>query len=112
MKILPSPRLKQLLHHELKTVKSELAQQETSKDVFELDALWAGECVHGQVGDLFCGLASVSSGVLIQLKDGMFHAEAPGEASCSLVSGGTVRIRISRENYIGFYDYRYIPEEE
>jgi hypothetical protein len=40
MKILSSPRLKQLLRHELTTIKSKLAQQETSRDVFELDALW------------------------------------------------------------------------
>jgi Zn-dependent peptidase ImmA (M78 family) len=112
MKTLSSPRLKQLLHRELRTIKSELAQQETAKDVFELDALWAGESVHGQVGDLFNGLASVSSGALIQIRHGTFLAGTPGEATCSLISGGAVLIRISRENYVGFYDYRYMPEEE
>jgi hypothetical protein len=112
LKALSSPRLKQLLHHELRTIKCELAQQETAKDVFELDALWAGECAHGQVGDFFNGLASVSGGALTKLTHGRFLAKSPGEATCSLISGGVLRIKISRENYVGFYDYRYMPEEE
>jgi hypothetical protein len=112
MKTLPSPRLKQLLRHELRTIKCELAQQETAKDVFELDALWTGEHIHGQVGDIFNGLGSVPSGVLVQLRHGRFIAETPGAATCSLISGGAVHVGISRENYVGFYDYRYMPEEE
>jgi hypothetical protein len=93
-------------------IKCDLAKQETASDIFDLDPLWAGKSLHGQVGDLFIGLASVSSRMLVQIRPGRFMAETPGKVTCSLISGGTVHIRISRENYVGFYDYRYLPEEE
>jgi hypothetical protein len=35
----------------------------------------------------------------------------PGQAIVTLASGGTVEIKIARENYVGFYEYRYLPEE-
>ena len=109
---LSRPRLRQLLRREVVAIKCDLAKQETASDIFDLDPLWAGKSLHGQVGDLFIGLASVSSRMLVQIRPGRFMAETPGKVTCSLISGGTVHIRISRENYVGFYDYRYLPEEE
>ena len=111
MKAISSQQLKQLLRCEPKMIKSELIRQQTTKEVFEFDALWNGERAHGQVGDFFTGITTVYDDVLTPVRDGVFLANAPGQTTAALVSGGTVEVNISRQNYIGFCEYRYLPEE-
>jgi len=111
MKVVSSQHLRQLLRCEPKAIKSELVRKQTTREVFELDALWAGVSVHGRVGDLFTGVTAVSDDVLAQIRDETFVANAPGRTKCALASGAVVPINISREDYVGFYDFRYLPEE-
>jgi Zn-dependent peptidase ImmA (M78 family) len=111
MKMISAPHRKQLLRIEPKVIKSELVQQSTIKEVFHLDRPWSGERVHAQVGDFFLGAAAVSGRALWQVRDAVFIAKMPGQTIMSLISGGTVKVSVSRENYTGFYSYRYLPEE-
>jgi IrrE N-terminal-like domain len=111
MKIISASHQKQLLRIQPKMIKSELVRQSTTKEVFELDRLWNGERAHAQVGDFFTGAAAASDGVLVHVRDAVFTAKTPGQTIVSLTSGGTAKVSVSRENYIGFYDYRYLPEE-
>jgi hypothetical protein len=111
MNMISALHQKQLLRIEPKMIKSELVRQSTTKEVFELDRLWCGERVHAQVGDFFTGAAAAADGPLAQVRDAMYTAKTPGEAVISLISGGTAKVSVSRENYVGFYGYRYLPEE-
>jgi hypothetical protein len=103
--------LSQLLRHEPKGIKSQLVGQQTTKEVFQLDDLWNEGCAQGQVGDFFLGIAGCSGDVLTRINDGLFVAERPGQTTGTLDSGARVEINIARENYVGFYEYRYMREE-
>ena len=111
MEIVSKQHLRHLLRHEPKEIKSELVREETTKDVFQLDHLWDGGCAHGQVGDFFVGITTCSGSLLARVREGLFVANEPGQASVTLNGGGRVEIKIARENYIGFYEYRYLREE-
>jgi hypothetical protein len=111
MRLISQQHLQGLLRHEPKSIKSELVRQHTTKEVFQLDHLWNRECAQGQVGDFFTGIPACPGSLLIKVRDGLFVAMEPGQAIVTLASGGTVEIKIARENYVGFYEYRYLPEE-
>jgi hypothetical protein len=49
--------------------------------------------------------------MLERVQDAVFVATNPGQTIVPLLSGGTVKVCVSRENYIGFYAYRYLSEE-
>lgn len=101
-----------LLRYEPKAIKSELVKRETTKEVFELDRLWDRECAQGQIGDFFTGIAACPEDVLARLRDGLWTAAMPGHVTVGLDCGGTAEVKIARENYVGFYEYRCLPEEE
>jgi Zn-dependent peptidase ImmA (M78 family) len=102
---------KDLLRTEPKRIKSELVRQSTVNDVFQLDHLWSGERIHAQIGDFFTGVAVASGEILIQEQSSLFVAKAVGQTTVSLSSGGAVKVSVSKQHYVGFYDYRYLPEE-
>ncbi len=110
MKAISASHEKQLLRYEPKTIKSELIRQATTKEVFQFDRLWVGERAHAQVGDFFTGVAAASGESLEQVDEATFSARAPGETVVSLTSGGSLKISVSRDSYVGFYCYRYLPE--
>jgi IrrE N-terminal-like domain len=112
MNLISSQHLRCLLRHEPKVIKNELVQHQTTKEVFQLDHLWDAECVQGQVGDFFTGIAAFPDGVLTETRDGLFTAVKSGHATVRLDSGGTAELKIARENYVGFYEYRCLPEED
>lgn len=111
MRLISQQHLQRLLRHEPKSIKSELVRQQTTKEVFQLDHLWHRECAQGQVGDFFAGITACPDGLLTRVRDGLFVAMEPGQTTVTLASGGAVEIKIARENYVGFYEYRYLPEE-
>jgi hypothetical protein len=112
MKSISKERFQCLLRVEPKTIKSELVRRDTTKEVFELDHLWDRECAQGQVGDFFTGIAACPEGVLTRVRDGLFTAARPGHVTVGLDCGGTAEVKIARENHVGFYEYRCLPEEE
>jgi hypothetical protein len=111
MRLITQQHLQRLLRQEPKAIKSELIRQQTTKEVFQLDDLWDRGCAEGQVGDFFTGITAYPDGLLTKVRDGLFVAVEPGQASATLSSGGAVGIKIARESYVGFYEYRYLPEE-
>jgi hypothetical protein len=111
MELISREHLRQLLREEPKTIKSEIIHQETTNEVFELDRLWDQGCIYAQVGDFFTGIGSCRDILLTKVREGLFNAKEPGQTTVTTVSGGLVRIKIARENYVGFYEYRHLPEE-
>jgi hypothetical protein len=111
MRALSAAHHNHLLRTEPKTIKSELVRRSTTKEVFQLDRLWSGQRVHAQVGDFFTGVAAVGGELLTQEQDFLFSARTPGQTTICLTSGGAAKVSVSRENYVGFYVYRYLPEE-
>jgi IrrE N-terminal-like domain len=111
MKIISDAHSKRLSRVEPKQIKSELIRETTTNEVFQLDRLWQGECAQGQVGDFFMGVASDPGSPLVRYRDGLLFASEPGEVEVPLVGGGSVTVKISRKNYVGFFEYRYLREE-
>jgi Zn-dependent peptidase ImmA (M78 family) len=105
-------QMEQLLKIQPRTIKGELIGTKTTKEVFELDGFWDGKSADGQVGDFFLGIAHTTESFLRPVHDGLFVAVAPGQGHVKLPSGCGVQVRIARENFVGFYDYRYLPEVE
>jgi hypothetical protein len=112
MRVISDAHFKRLSRVEPKEIKSSLILQETVSEVFQLDRLWDGECVHGQVGDFFIGIAPEPKSLLTPCRGDLLAATEPGEVEAALVFGGSVTIKISRKNYVGFFDYRYLREEK
>jgi Zn-dependent peptidase ImmA (M78 family) len=84
----------------------------TKNDVWMLDKLWAGRTVHVQIGDIIRGIGPSQEvpNVLTQCGEDVFVAERSGEAVYALHSNEPVRICVSRRSFVGFYEYRYLPE--
>ncbi len=94
-----------------KTIKAQLTGTSTGCDVWPLDKLWANRTLHAQIGDLIIGLGPLTATSLVaQMCQGIYTAKSVGIALLPLAADGTVRVCVSRAAYIGFYDYRYLPE--
>lgn len=94
-----------------KSIKAKLVGVVQNCDVWPLDQFWANRRLHAQVGDFIVGLESHSSTQLVTERDqGVYAATVPGEAVSPLASGGDLTICVSRAAYVGFYEYRYLPE--
>lgn len=78
-------------------------------DVWPLDQNWRDKTVHVQLGDAVLGVTSREDGVLAPCSEGAL-VKAVGETAANLIAGGQVTIRASKRNYVGFYEYRYLPE--
>ncbi len=112
MKLMSRLHHKQLLRHEPKGIKSELAKQQTTREVLVFDRLWDGERAHVQIGDLLMGVTQAENdSIVAPLREGLSTANSPGQTKVAF-SGGTAKVSVCRENYIGFYEFRYLPEEE
>jgi IrrE N-terminal-like domain len=112
MRVISDAHFKGLSRVEPKEIKSNLIREVTVNEVFQLDRLWDGESVQGQVGDFFTGIAADPGPPLRRYRDGLLVGSEPGEAEVALTSGGSVTVKISRKNYVGFFDYRYLREEK
>ncbi len=79
------------------------------KELWPLAPWWHGTNVHLQVGDVVIGLKSASLDHF-GLGDGCAIANAVGQFSATLYGGGTVTLNISKTDYVGMYQYRYLEE--
>ena len=111
MNALSRLRHKELNRVEPKMIKSELVKQSTTSDVFQFDAPWNGIRAHVCVGDFFIGIKRVTGDALENANGDVYTAQTPGEATATLPTGHSIKVSVSREKYVGFYDYRYLPEE-
>jgi hypothetical protein len=79
------------------------------KEWWPLSAAWDGRRLHAQVGDVIQGITT-NSASFVQLSSGTYVASAVDDRVCELLAGGSVRVSIARRDYVGFYDYMYLPE--
>jgi Zn-dependent peptidase ImmA (M78 family) len=87
-----------------------LGTESFKTDVWPLDEAWRGRIVHAQLGDALCGVCARGNSMLAAAGEGVTLIREIGEATATLVNGGEVTIRASRRGFVGFYDYRYLPE--
>lgn len=79
-------------------------------DLWPLDERWRGRRVHAQLGDVIQGVCAKGNKLLTAVTSTVNQVNCVGTESANLVAGGTVTISASQHSYIGFYDYRYMPE--
>lgn len=87
-----------------------LGNQSFKDDVWPLDEAWRGRMIHAQLGDALLGVCTKGNSILGPGGQGVALVREVGEAKATLVGGGEVTIRASKRNFVGFYDYRYLPE--
>jgi len=94
-----------------KDIKTSLAGNVQYRDVWPLDRFWTNRKLHTQVGDLIIGLKShCSTGLLTESDQNAYAVRAVGESLLPLATGGNLTVCASRAPYVGFYEYRYMPE--
>lgn len=105
-----------LNHVPPKEIKSQICLQQTESDVWPLDEMWRDRTLHCRVGDLIHGLDSVAiqrGGPMLRAsaEAGVARANSTGCIETTLKRGGSLLIKVCRTAYVGFYEYRYLPEE-
>lgn len=110
LRMITDQNAKNLIAKGRQEIVRELAHDPTfSSDLWLLDKNWRDRLLHVQVGDLIIGAKQTEVGILEPSGSGLL-ARTPGQATVELIDGGTTRVLLSRRNYVGFYDYRYLPE--
>lgn len=112
LRTLSNDRCHELEKKPLKQVKTSLVGVPTVSDVWRLDDPWANLTVHAQIGDFILGVPAGQDDtrVLKSSGDACCVAATVGTDSRLLTGGGVVRICVSRRNFVGFYEYRYMRE--
>jgi IrrE N-terminal-like domain len=100
-----------LLHVKRRELCRDLAGiPDLENDLWPLDERWRDRRVHVQLGDVIQGVCSKGSGLLSPIDSTVNRVDCVGTETVDLISGGNVTISSSRRSFIGFYDYRYMPE--
>jgi len=79
------------------------------KELWPLAGWWNGTNVHVQIGDVITGLMSPSMDHF-ELGDGCAIATSVGQVSATVYGDATVTLNISKADYVGMYQYRYLEE--
>jgi IrrE N-terminal-like domain len=79
------------------------------KELWPLASWWRGTNIHLQVGDVVTGLRSPSLDYF-DLGDGCAIASSVGQMTGIMHGGGAVALNISKTDYVGMYQYRYLEE--
>lgn len=102
---------KRLIRVSPKSIRAELAPNLANCDVWLVDGLWADKRLHVQIGDVILGLDSgLTTKLLTELGHRTYIAQAVGESTFPITAGGALTICVSQAAYVGFYEYRYLPE--
>jgi hypothetical protein len=80
------------------------------EDVWPLDERWRDRRVHAQIGDIIQGVNAKGSTLLAPITAIANRVEHVGTETLTLIAGGDVTISSSQRSFVGFYDYRYLPE--
>jgi len=80
------------------------------EDVWPLDERWRDRRVHAQIGDVIQGVCAKGSTLLAPITSIANLVECIGTETVPLIAGGEVTISSSLRSFVGFYDYRYLPE--
>jgi Zn-dependent peptidase ImmA (M78 family) len=81
-------------------------------ELWPADKSWDGARIHAELGDIVMGLTAESAGIVNNLQDDIFQAIAIGDAKFELVAGGNINVSVCRKEFVGFYEYRYLPEPQ
>lgn len=79
------------------------------KELWPLASWWQGTNIHLQIGDVVTGLKSPSMDYF-DIGDGCAIASSVGQLSALVRGGGCVTLNISKTDYVGMYQYRYLEE--
>jgi hypothetical protein len=79
-------------------------------ELWPVHSSWAGTHIHAEIGDVITGLDQNTSEIVTALDPATFQATAVGQSKLPLLGGGEVKISVCRKEFVGFYDYRYLPE--
>jgi hypothetical protein len=79
-------------------------------DLWPLDERWRDRRVHAQLGDVIQGVCSKGSDLLTPISPTVSRVECVGTETVDLIDGGSVTLSASKRSFVGFYDYRYMPE--
>jgi hypothetical protein len=94
-----------------KSIKRKLKGIVPDGDVWPLDDHWANRKLHAQIGDLIVGIkCRCATQLLTEIVEGVHAATAVGKCVVPLEAGGNLKLCASRSAYVGFYEYRYLPE--
>ena len=112
LNLLSKTRSDMLQNTAVKELKTSLVGVSTTNDVWQLDDLWDGFVVHAQLGDFLLGLSDVEQqcGTLSRFRDDTWVATAVGSGTYALRNGGSIKVCVSKRDFAGFYEYRYMPE--
>ncbi|MGH9433397.1 MAG: ImmA/IrrE family metallo-endopeptidase [Terriglobia bacterium] len=106
---------KQLLRADAKNLREDMIGQRTNNDAWVMDEHWDGRDVHMQVGDFITGVRTQGTegflnAAISSRGQKVFSATRVGEYFAMLNSTGSVKLRVSRRAFIGFYEFRYLEE--
>jgi IrrE N-terminal-like domain len=79
------------------------------KELWPFAGWWDGTNVHLQIGDVVTGLTSPSLDHF-DIGDGCAIATSVGQLSAQVYGDATVHLNISKTDYVGMYQYRYLEE--
>jgi hypothetical protein len=82
---------------------------EGRKELWPVAPWWQGANVHLQIGDVVTGLKSPSL-EHFDIGDSCAIASNVGQFQAELHGGGSVNLNISKADYVGMYQYRYLEE--
>ena len=67
---------------------------------------------YAEIGDIISGLNPKSSGIVSLLEGNTFKAVSVGHSTFELSDGGEITVSICKKEFVGLYEYRYLPEHE
>ncbi|HLY61002.1 MAG TPA: ImmA/IrrE family metallo-endopeptidase [Terriglobia bacterium] len=112
--IIGFPQHKQLKGTELKNLRANIIGIETTNDVWILDEHWNGRDLHMQLGDYVTGVTGEGTEGFLKATSAagqaVFSADRVGMCTAKLNTSGGVKLKTSRRDYRGFYEFRYLEE--
>jgi hypothetical protein len=79
------------------------------KELWPLGSWWQGANIHLQIGDVVTGLKSPALDYF-DIGDRCAIASNVGQLSAVLHGGGSLTLNVSKADYVGMYQYRYLEE--
>lgn len=115
LKVISHSEHKNLLTTDLRKLKATILGQETTNDVWILDQHWGGADVHMQLGDYVTGLRNESTSEFLESVSShggrsVFRVNQVGDCTARLTTLESVRLKVSRKDFVGFYEFRYLKE--
>jgi IrrE N-terminal-like domain len=115
LSLLDHDRFEKLLTVKPQTIKQALAPTVGKfgrNELWPCHASWHDSHLHVEIGDVITGIKSKPDGILTAMGNGCFQVTGIGNEEVPLLGGGSVQVSACRKEFVGFYQYRYLPEPE